>query len=219
MNRKILMFLAMCLTALIFTGCGQANRADPLQQARDAAAAGNSPDFAALREQKPGAVAWLSIPGAGISEPVTLWREGPAPEDSLYVQAEYNGPDFNAPVTVVYGSLSNDGSLYGTLQRSFTEDGSLQKCGRITVYTPEKVLQYRAFGATLYNNNHLLRTYEAEQIPQLLDSVRHYHVMSRQWDDAVPYSEGDSLLILSAHAAHSDDMRYLVLAKLADEAG
>ena len=220
---KILLPLLCCLCLLC--ACGKGKAPDPVAAARQAVEKGNAPDFEALQKADPRIIAWLYLPNTAVSDPIRqdADNENALSEYSLYTQAAYNSPDFTDPAAVVYGPLTSDGSLFGTLQRTFSEDGSLERCGEITVYTPEETLRYRAFAASLYNSTHLLHVYHGLQSSAdrtaFLDSLKSYHVMSRQWDESSSLTEPDRLLVLSAHTPQNEDLRYLVLAKSVSPTG
>ncbi len=228
------LFVSLCLLVLASLLCACAgktvNGPSALDAARDAALGGHAPDFAALRKLNPDIVAWLSAPNAGISEPV-LQRAGDdtyyashAPDGtqnaggSVYSQSAYNAVDFTDPVTVLYGSEATPGRQFSSLQRTFSEDGSLSRAGDILVYTPDGTLKYRAFAAGLFNSSHLLHDYHGfrnlEEREAFLSAFRKYHAMSRQFDETVTLSDSDQLLILSTHVPQNEDLRFLVVARL-----
>ncbi len=220
---KILLPLLCCLCLLC--ACGKEKGTDPVEAARQAVEKGTAPDFEALKKADPLIIAWLTIPGTPVSDPIRqdADNENALSEYSLYTQAAYNSPDFTDPAAVVYGPLTSDGSLFGALQRTFSEDGSLERCGNIIVYIPEGALRYRAFAASLYNSTHLLHACHGLQSSAdrtaFLDSLKSYHVMSRQWDESIALSESERLLVLSAHTPQNEDLRYLVLTKSVSPAG
>ena len=230
--RSFFVFLSLLVLASLLCACAGKSESGPsaLDAAREAALEGRALDFAALRELNPDIVAWLSAPDASISEPV-LQRAGDdsyyashAPDGtqnaggSVYSQSAYNAADFSDPVTVLYGSEATLGRQFSSLQRTFSEDGSLGRAGEILVFTPEGTLKYRAFAAGLFNSSHLLHDYHGlrntEELESFLSAFRNYHAMSRQLDETITLSDSDQLLILSTHVPQNEDLRFLVVARL-----
>ena len=153
--RRLIISLCLLVLASLLCACAGKSESGPsaLDAAREAALGGHAPDFAALRERNPDIVAWLSAPDASISEPV-LRRQGDdsyyashAPDGtqnaggSVFSQSAYNAMDFTDPVTVLYGSEATPGRQFSSLQRTFSEDGSLSRAGDILVYTPDGTLE------------------------------------------------------------------------------
>lgn len=216
MKYKIIFFLL--LFALVLSACGSPE-SDPFSDASAAVKNGTSPDFASLQALNPDVIAWLTIPGTEVNEPI-LRREG---EDSFYQthatdgksagtavfsQSAYNSADMNDPITVLYGSNQRQ---FANLQHRYTENGSLEQFGTVIVYTPTETLSYRVFGAGAFTDTHLLHTYQDDSSTLIRDWFR-YHVMSRQYDGTTSIPDGEKLLVLSTHAREDDDQRYLVLA-------
>ena len=215
------LFILLCLFCLILPACGN-QATDSFTEAAEAVKNGTPPDFASLQAVNPDVIAWLTIPGTEVNEPV-LRREG---EDSFYQthapdgknagtavfsQSTYNGDDMNDPVTVLYGSNQRQ---FANLQHRYTENGSLEQFGTVIIYTPTETLSYRVFGAGAFTDAHLLRTYKDDSSTFIRDWFR-YHVMSRQYDGTTSIPDGAKLLVLSTHAREDDDQRFLILATTA----
>ena len=214
-------FILLCLFCLVLPACG--NQApDSFTEAAEAVKNGTPPDFASLQALNPDVIAWLTIPGTEINEPV-LRREG---EDSFYQthapdgknagtavfsQSSYNSADMNDPITVLYGSNERQ---FANLQHRYTENGSLEQFGTVIIYTPNETQSYRVFGAGAFTDAHLLRTYKEDSSTFIRDWFR-YHVMSRQYDGTTSIPDGAKLLVLSTHAREDDDQRFLILATTA----
>ena len=212
------LFILLCLFCLILPACGN-QATDSFTEAAEAVKNGTPPDFTALQAVNPDVIAWLTIPGTEISEPI-LRREG---EDSFYQthapdgknagtavfsQSSYNSADMNDPITVLYGSNERQ---FANLQHRYTENGSLEQFGTVIIYTPTETLSYRVFGAGAFTDAHVLRTYKDDSSAFIRDWFR-YHVMCRQYDGTTSIPDGAKLLVLSTHAREDDDQRFLILA-------
>ena len=229
----VALLLLSLLTGCAGTGKGASGR---LEEAREAAAAGKAPSLEALADYNSDIVGWLVIPGAGVSEAVLRSSDG---DDAFYAshaadrtdselgcvysQAEYNAADFSDRVTVLYGSSAVAGKQFASLYKTYSEDSSLDRCGEITLYTPSSTFRYQAFAASLFNSTHLLHHYSGFQAKQDLDrflqELESYHTLSRQLDKSAKVEDNDRVLILSTHVPQNEDLRFLVVAKLAEQAG
>jgi sortase B len=218
---RLFTFIFTVFTLILLSACGSP-KPDPFSDASAAVKNGTPPDFASLQALNPDVIAWLTIPGTEISEPI-LRREG---EDSFYQihapdgktagtavfsQSAYNSADMNDPITVLYGSNQRQ---FANLQHRYTENGSLEQFGTVIVYTPTETLSYRVFGAGAFTDAHLLHTYKDDSSTLIRDWFR-YHVMSRQYDGTTSLPDGAKLLVLSTHAREDDDQRFLILATTA----
>lgn len=216
--KKLFTFIFTLLTVFLLCCC-TTTKPDPLTEASEAVKNGTAPDFAAVQALNPDIIAWLSIPGTEINEPI-LRREG---EDTFYQthspdgktagtavfsQSAYNSADMNEPITVLYGSNQRQ---FANLQHRYTENGSLDQFGTVIVYTPAETLTFHVFGAGSFTDTHLLHTYKTDS-SSLISDWSQYHVMSRQYDGTQTIPPGARLLILSTHAREDDDQRYLILA-------
>jgi len=215
MKKLLVLLFLLCL---VLSGCGNKNL-DSLTEATEAVKNCTAPDFAALQAINPDIIAWLSIPGTEINEPI-LRREG---DDSFYQthspdgknagiavfsQSAYNSADMNDPITVLYGSNQRQ---FANLQHRYSENGSLDQFGTINIYTPTETKTYHVFGAGSFTDAHLLHTYKDDSSSLIYDWSQ-YHVMSRQYDGTTSLPNGAKLLVLSTHAREDDDQRYLILA-------
>ena len=219
MKHRSIIFLLLFIVVL--SACGSP-KPDPFSDASAAVKNGTPPDFTSLQALNPDVIAWLTIPGTEVNEPI-LRREG---EDSFYQthapdgknagtavfsQSSYNSADMNDPITVLYGSNERQ---FANLQHRYTENGSLEQFGTVIVYTPTETLSYRVFGAGAFTDAHLLRNYKDDSSAFIRDWFR-YHVMSSQYDGTTSIPDGAKLLVLSTHAREDDDQRFLLLATTA----
>lgn len=218
-NGKILPFLLLLLLLLLFSsGCSKEESSSAIIRAENAVSHGQQPDIAELQKSDSGIIAWLYIPGLNINAPIRQ-----EDDSGLFIQTEYNNRDFSDRATLIYGPVSSDGKLFGSLQHSYSEDGSLDHYSEIVVFLPEQMLTYRVFAAGSFDDRHLMHSYHSlvdiADIQSMINDIQTYHTMSNQFPQNVELTEHDSLLILSCHAAQSEDQRFLVLARLVDRTG
>lgn len=191
-------------------------------------------DFAALEDMNEDIYAWLYIPGTEINHPILQSVRGDndyylthtvdRQEDEngcLFTEYLYSDKDFNVPVTVIYGHRRRSGDMFGQLQTLYAVTGSLEQYSEIIVYLPERELHYQVFAESVFSNmhipNHYKRFHDKADILTFLSELKSYHTMTKQFDESVPITEDDKLLILSTCLAQNEDQRFLVLAKLIEE--
>ena len=125
--------------------------------ARDGSDAMLTVDFEQLLSMNSDTVAWLHVPMADVSYPVVY-----SPEDNNYylhrafdgtnsaagsIYLEYtNAPDFTDRHSLIYGHNMNDGSMFGSLQKVFREEGIYNTEPYFYLYLPDGGINcYRVF--------------------------------------------------------------------------
>lgn len=191
----------------------------------------NPINFKKLQQRNPDICAWIYIPNSSINGPILQHEADPdfylthsfdGVEDSdgaLYIQSNYSSNDFDDSVSIVYGRRTG---VFGRLEMMYTENQAFEKYSKLYLYTPDCTFTYQVFGASAYESKHILKSYgrfqNTEDILKFVDSVMDYRTLFHQFDDSVTVVNEDRLLVLSTGLKQSTDQRYLVLAKLADEA-
>ena len=185
-------------------------------------------DFAALQAENPDICGWLDIPDTDISYPLlqsqeddTFYLNHDAYKDynsagSLFTEHRYNTNDMTDPVTVVYGHRQNDGSMFGTLQQTFSDPESFAAHKAIVVYLPDRELRYQVRAALPYDNRHILYQYDfhdTQSYSDFLYSVYNARALGINYAEQA-IEPDDSLLILSTCLKGNRKTRVLVLAAL-----
>ena len=184
----------------------------------------NPIDFAALRETEPDVVGWIRIPGTVID--YEIMRSGKDVEESFYLHHapdrsyRYSGSiymqrlnmaDFSDPNTVLYGHYMKDGSMFADLHQ-FRKEKFFAEHEYIYVYTPGHILTYRIYSAFVYDNRHILNSFEFSdpvEYGEFLEQTLHPTSMKRQVRDGVSVTTDDRILTLSTCTTRSSE-RYLV---------
>lgn len=185
-------------------------------------------DFASLWEMNPEIYAWLYIPGTQVNYPI-LQRVG---DDKFYLnhnsegrfsdggavftEASYTSTGFTDPVTVVYGHYMRSGTMFGSLQATYSAENGIAEHREIIVYLPEEEQHYQVFAAVPFNMRHILyyndfrnrKVFEA-----FLEQVFSVRSINASIDEETEVGAGDQLLILSTCLRGDSTQRYLVLAK------
>lgn len=186
-------------------------------------------DFEELWERNPDIYAWISIPGTGINYPVvqssdddayylnhTVDRERGLP-GSIYTE-QLNGKDFADMNTVIYGHNMKDGSMFAGLHQY--KDGEFMMDNQLLhIYTPEKKYTYQIFAGVTYNDNHLLKAFDFDDMvsyQEFLDSLNQVRTLESYVDRKVKLTRKTRLITLST-CTKSDHQRFLVVAKLIND--
>lgn len=170
--------------------------------------------------------AWIKVEGTKIDYPVLQH-----PKDNTYYVIHniddsygypgciftelYNNKDFEDPLTAMYGHYMKDGSMFAGLH-NFMDKDFFDKHGKITVYTPEKEMEYEVFAAFMTDNNRITVWYDFDNE----DTMTHYleEVYSKEQNDTdhiktdIKVNAGDKILALETCVDEGKDFRYLVLA-------
>ena len=183
-------------------------------------------DFDALREENPDVYAWITIPGTEVDYPILQREEDDsyylthtiegkeAPEGAIYTES-LNSQDFTDPNTVIYGHNMRNDSMFGSLHL-FEDKEFFDKHRDLTIYLPDQILHYQIFAAYVYDNRHILKSFDFQDTAQYqgyLDSIFQMRSMSNNLDTSISVDSDDKIVTLST-CNGNDDQRYLVQAVL-----
>lgn len=238
----ILLVLAVaCLGGLIYYKVSQSSKEDVYQKVQKTAVDEEkkqeegpeyvSPiDFEELQKLNADIYAWIEIPGTAINYPVVQ-----SPNDdgyylnhtiegqegypgAIYTECQ-NAKDFSDYNTVIYGHNMKDGSMFMGLH-AYEDPQYLKEYNEVIIYTPNHQYTYRIFAAVIYNNSHILNSYDFENEEQrqlYLDSIYASRTMQSSIDDSVEVDTRSKLLTLSTCIGGQPNQRFLVEAVLTDE--
>lgn len=188
-------------------------------------------DFKTLQAENPDICAWLEIPGTKINYPI-LYREGDnsyyltrnsdgnsSSEGSIFIE-DYNQPDFEDPVVVIYGHNMKSKTMFGELQPYFSDGEWFSQNQTIYAYLPDKTIEYAVFAAVPYSKSHILyynnfrneRRYHA-----FFDGIYAIRSLTANFNSDNDPDYGDHVLILSTCLNGDRTQRYLVMAKEVSE--
>lgn len=189
-------------------------------------------DFEKLQAVNEEVYAWIRIEGTNIDYPVVqsleedtfylehTWEKKAAPEGAIFTQAcnAKNFTDFN---TVVYGHQMGDriDTMFHNLGL-YLEEGFMEQHPEITVYTKEHVLTYRVFAAVVYDDRHLVQSFNYvmdKERQRFLDSIINSRDLRNRYSEAEKVSASDRILSLSTCIAGEPKHRLLIEAVLTDE--
>lgn len=180
-------------------------------------------NFQILQQENPDIYAWIRVPGTDVDYPVvqsptdnayyldhTVLGEKKA-EGSIFTE-NYNGKEFQDPNTVIYGHDMKNGSMFQSLHR-YRDREFFDKNREILIYLPDQILHYRIFAAYLYDDRHLLHSFDFHDqkvYQQYLDSIFSMRDMNAFVDKDVEVTVENQIITLSTCYAGMDENRYLV---------
>lgn len=184
-------------------------------------------DFASLQAQNPDVYAWITVPGTNIDYPIlesatdnsyylSHTIDGTeSPEGSIFTE-NYNSKDFEDPNTVIYGHNMKNGSMFQNLH-NYQDRDFFDNNRDVTIYTPDAIRHYKIFAAYLYDNRHILESFDFSDpwvYKQYLDQIFSIRDMNSFIDTDIEVGVGDKIITLSTCYGTQHDVRYLVQAVL-----
>ncbi len=207
----------------------------PLLASKEVQAEYISPiDFEALKDKNPDIYAWIEIPGTEISFPLLQNEDDgyylnhsslkeKSKSGAIFTEASHNKKDMQDEVTVVYGHRMNSGAMFGTLQQLYSSAENFDKYREIVVYLPDKELHYDIFLTTVYDDRHILQSYdftELDEFEKFMISLYTYRSIGKNRREEYKFNAEDKMIVLSTcikgAAARND--RFLVVAVLKNDA-
>lgn len=188
-------------------------------------------DFDELQAINPEIYAWIRIPDTNVDYPI-LQRGG---EDqsfyldhdiygetqkagSIYTES-YNSKDFRDPNTIIYGHNMKNGSMFHNL-RYFAEEEFFDEHEELYIYMPGKILRYRIFASYVYDDRHLLGSFDftnQEVFSEYLEEIMNPRSMNVMLRKDCEVTTDDRIVTLSTCVANKPNNRRLVQAVLEEE--
>ena len=184
-------------------------------------------NIAEIQKEMPDVYGWIEIPGTKVNYPVVqreddnLYYLDRTPEGSSNIEGsifseDYNRRDFTDPVTVLYGHNMKNGDMFGELH--LFEDKSFFDANRdLYIYLKDRKLTYRIFAAVLFDNRHIMQSYDFSSEDSFLLFIREImsiRNMRSNVDGDISILPTDKILTLSTCHGMGSDYRYLVLGVL-----
>ena len=189
-------------------------------------------DFDYLKTLNKDIYAWITVPGTVIDYPIL---QHPT-DDSYYlnhnVDGSYGYPgciyteslntmDFTDPNTVIYGHNMKAGTMFAELHK-FEDGDFFNTHDEVTIYLPEKTLHYQIFAAYVYDDRHLMYSFDFKDkdvYASYLKSIYDIRDMSANINKEFTVTEEDKIITLvTCMPREADaDKRLLVQAVLREE--
>ncbi len=185
-------------------------------------------DWDALHEENPDIYAWIVVSDTQVDYPVLQH-----PTDDyyylnhnidgskgypgcIYTEGTYNSKDFEDTNTVLYGHNMKDKTIFGTLH-SFDAPDFAMSDKYIFIYTEDRTLVYKVFGAYEYSSKHILWSYDFsneyifDEYLKEIFSLQKLPGRVLNIRNDVEVTNKDKIITLSTCTTDSsDDFRYLV---------
>lgn len=183
-------------------------------------------NFAVYQKINKDIYAWIRIPGTPIDYPI-LNRKG---DNGYYLKRnyyryadtrgsifteDYNNRNFNDPVTLIYGHNMSSGSMFGSIQKTYTKKSFMQSHKELQIILPDKTYTYEIFAAVPYSNIHLMYYYDFTNtylFTEVMNDILSVRAMNAVVDKTVKVTPDDHIVILSTCLSGNGNQRYLLLA-------
>lgn len=189
--------------------------------------------FEELQAVNPDVYAWITVPGTDIDYPILQH----ASDNTYYLMHNIDGSygypgciytenmnskDFTDNNTVIYGHNMKNGSMFAQLHK-FEDPDFFKENKEVLIYLPDEVLHYTIFAAHIYDDRHLLYSFDftdPEVYQKYLDSIFSTRDMSANIDKDITVTTDDQIITLVTCIGSQPTNRLLVQAVLTDrEAG
>lgn len=191
----------------------------------------NPIDFENLQAENEDLYAWITVPNTEID--YVIAQAGDNRNDLFYLThnmyGEYefagtiysekqNAKDFSDPVTVLYGHKMLNGSMFAGLV-NFKDEDFFNENKYFYIYTPGHILTYEIFSAYVYDNRHILNTFDfsdTEIFREYLDYACDSSLNNGNVRTDADVTIDDNIVVLSTCANGGTD-RYLVQGVLTND--
>lgn len=175
--------------------------------------------------------AWISIPETNVNYPILQSYttkenyyinhdvEGNSRSaGAIYIQ-KGNNKDFSDRVTVVYGHNMKNRTMFGSLKDFRFKENFFEENRKFYVYTPGHILTYEIYSAFVYDDRHILNSFDFsddEQFADFISQTTNPKTMTKKVRENVSIDTDDKLVVLSTCTGIKTE-RYLVVGVLIDD--
>ncbi len=196
----------------------------------DHTADGQEGSIGKLQETNPDIYAWIQIPGTKIDYPVlqngfndSFYLDHTADGQEGSIGAIYSerqsAKDFSDFNTVLYGHNVPSGKMFRGLHQ-FEDLEYMKAHSEVIIYTPDAKRVYQIFAAVVYDDRHILNTYDfslESHKQDYIDSLLHARNMGNSIREDVSVTTNDRILTMSTCIKTQRDKRFVVGAVLINE--
>lgn len=186
-------------------------------------------DFTQLQQMNPDVYAWIQIPGTAVDYPIVQ----SADDNTYYLTHDinnqqnvngaiftenYNHKDFQDPNTLIYGHNMRNGSMFQSLHQ-YMDRSFFDSNRTVIIYLPDRILHYKIFAAYLYDNRHILMSFDFSDknvYKRYLEDIFSMRDMNSFVDTSMKVDNKDKIITMSTCYAGISSQRYLVQAVLED---
>lgn len=184
-------------------------------------------DFEGLWETNQDVYAWITIPGTDIDYPILQHETDNTYYLNYNIDGSYGYPgciytenlnqkDFNDNNTVIYGHNMKNGTMFSQLHK-YEDANFFEENKEIYIYTPEKELKYTIFAAYIYDDRHLLYSFDFSQeevYASYLEEILNMRSMNALVREDVEVTTEDKIITLVTCIGNQPEKRLLVQAVL-----
>lgn len=192
--------------------------------------AGGSLDFEQLWEINPDIYAYIKIPGTDISYPIAQSKtdneyylnhtvEGVYGYPGSIYTENYNTKTFSDTNTVIYGHNMNNGTMFAQLFR-YSDKNFFEQNQYIYITLPEKTLKFHIFAALMFDDRHILASYNFRNSAGLSSFISDTRVTNgySNYNDSIQIGSNDRIITLSTCMPNNmPENRWIVEAVLENE--
>lgn len=184
-------------------------------------------DFDGMWEVNKDVYAWITVPGTVIDYPILQH----ATDDTYYLNYNIDGSygypgciytenlnskDFTDNNTVIYGHNMKNGSMFAGLHK-FEDADFFNEHKQVLIYTPEREYDYTIFAAYIYDDRHLMYSFNFadEQVyATYLEDIQNMRSMNALIREDVTVTAEDKIITLVTCIGNQPSKRLLVQAVL-----
>lgn len=184
-------------------------------------------DFAGMWETNEDVYAWITIPGTVIDYPILQHATDNTYYLNYNIDGSYgypgciytenmNSKDFTDNNTVIYGHNMKNGTMFAGLHK-FEDSTFFENHTKVYIYTPEKELNYTIFAAYIYDDRHLLYSFDFanEQVyASYLEDIQNMRSMNALIREDIKVTAEDKIITLVTCIGNQPEKRLLVQAVL-----
>lgn len=197
------------------------------EEADDGVYEGCPVDFAGMWEVNEDVYAWITVPGTVIDYPILQHATDNTYYLNYNIDGSYgypgciytenlNSKDFTDNNTVIYGHNMKNGSMFSGLHK-FEDASFFEENTKVYIYTPEKEYEYTIFAAYIYDDRHLLYSFDFanEQVyATYLEDIQNMRSMNALLREDITVTAKDKIITLVTCIGNQPDKRLLVQAVL-----
>ena len=175
--------------------------------------------------------AWISVPNTNINYPVL---QSYTTNENFYIDHDVDGnsksagaiyiqkgnsKDFSDRVTVIYGHNMKNRTMFGSLKDFRFKENFFEDNSKFYVYTPGHILTYEIYSAFVYDDRHILNSFDFnndEQFSDFISQTLNPKTMTKKVREGVKVDTDDKLVVLSTCTGIKTE-RYLVVGVLVDD--
>ena len=187
-------------------------------------------DFAGMWEINEDVYAWITIPGTIIDYPILQHATDNTYYLNYNIDGSYgypgciytenlNSKDFTDNNTVIYGHNLRSGAMFTSLHKFKDEDFFEENC-KVYIYTPQREYDYTVFAAYVYDDRHLLYSFDFadnEVYANYLEDIQSMRSMNALFREDIIVTAEDKIITLVTCIGNQPSKRLLVQAVLEQE--